>query len=311
MRSGAIIAATMVAFSCAAVPDAATNSVDASIQRTAYLDLPPPGVEPEVFAPGIVSTEGQSELNAVLSPDGKEFYFARQVGETYKTFIIRKTDIGWSAPEMASFSASNSEWDEVDVWFDKSGDVLYYVSNAPVSGFDMSAVNIWRVYRKDDGDWGEPEALPAPINTDGAELYPMPTISGAFYFSSTREGGFGERDIYLAQENDGVFFDVKNLGPAINTEAREGDVYVAPDETFMIVTSEREGGVGRADLYLSKRQKDGGWSELVNLGAPVNSEYHDYTPVMSADGRLFFFTRGGDVYWVDAAHIWDQLKASE
>ena len=311
MRSQAIIAATLASFSCAAAPDAATNSVYPSIERTAYLDLPPPGLEPEVFAAGIVSTEGQSELNAVLSPDGKEFYFARQVGDTYKTFIIHKTDAGWSAPKMASFSSSNSEWDEVDIWFDENGDVLYYISNAPVSGFDEGAVNIWRVSRKEDGDWGEPEVLPAPINTDGTELYPMPTTSGAFYFSSTRDGGYGDRDIYVAQEKEGDFDNVTNLGPAINSEAREGDVYVTPDETLMIVTSDREGGMGRSDLYLSKRQKDGGWSKLVNLGAQVNSEGHDYSPVMSSDNRFFFFTRGGDVYWIDAAYIWDQFKSSE
>ena len=107
----------------------------------------------------------------------------------------------------------------------------------------------------------------------------------------------------IASGSGGTFDSAENLGADINTEADEGDIYVAPDESFLIVTSDREGGLGRADLYISMHMPDGGWSKPKNLGAPINSESSDYCPVMSADGRFFFFTRDGDVYWMDASGL--------
>ena len=146
---------------------------------------------------------------------------------------------GWSAPEIASFSATNEEWDEVDMWFAPGGETLYYISNAPAEGFAEGSVNIWRVEREGEG-WGTPYVLPRPVNSDAAELYPIPTLSAAFYFASSRERRlWASVDVYVAQEKDGAFSEVTNLGPAINTVDRESDAYVSPDESFMIVTATR------------------------------------------------------------------------
>ena len=271
-----------------------------------YLGQPPPGREPVVFAPGVISTADAVELNAVFSSNGTEFLFTRRVGEALKIFRSRQSRQGlWTPPHMVEFSRTNRTWDEVDMWFTPGDRALLYISNAPAEGFAQGSVNIWRVTRKADR-WGGPpgwtalKVLPGPINTDGDEIYPMVVSSGALYFSSTRPGGFGGRDLYVAAKRPGGFHEPTNLGPAVNSEANEGDVYVSPDESYLIVTSNRGGGRGKSDLYISFREPRGTWSKAVNLGAPINSKGTDYCPAVSPDERFFFFSRDGDVYWVDA-----------
>ena len=266
-----------------------------------YLGQQPPGREPSVFAPGIVSTEEGFELNSVFSPDGRELMFARRVGKALKIFSSRQGATGaWSAPEMVEFSRTNSKWDEVDMWFAADSQTLLYISNAPAPGFADGSVNIWRVSRRGQG-WRTPQVLPGPVNTDGHEIYPLLLADGTLYFSSTRDGGLGGRDIYVTRTVAGGFAEVSNLGANVNSPANEGDIYVAPDESYLVVTSNREGGLGKSDLYISFREPGGGWSEVRNLGAPINSTATDYCPVVSPDGRYFFFSRAGDVYWLDAS----------
>ena len=80
------------------------------------------------------------------------------------------------------------------------------------------------------------------------------------------------------------------------------DPFIAPDQSWLIFASERPGGYGAADLYVSFRRPDGTWGEPKNLGPSVNTAGSEYTPMLSPDGRYLFFTRGrfgDDIYWVD------------
>lgn len=86
-----------------------------------------------------------------------------------------------------------------------------------------------------------------------------------------------------------------------------------PGETPQLFASERPGGLGASDLYVSARNKDGSWTPPVNLGPRVNSAFGDYTPMLSPDGRYLFLTGGApgcdDLYWVAADVIRQALAA--
>ena len=79
----------------------------------------------------------------------------------------------------------------------------------------------------------------------------------------------------------------------------------------MIFCSDKPGGMGDADFYISFSTDEGSWSEPVNMGANINSEGAEYIPYVSPDGKYFFFTsdKSGnwDIYWVDAGII-EELK---
>ncbi len=286
----------------------ATTFVSAASSRT-YADTSLVAInqkhsdnEAAKLAPGMISTDEFEELNAVFSPDGREFYFCRVVDGVYRLFQMNKQPSGsWSKPKRVHLKERDA-YEIVDPWITPDGQHMLYISNAPVDGFPDGSVNIWAMQREGE-DWGAPEVLPKPVNSDGNEIYPMPVNSGNLYFNSTRINRGNDRDIYVSVQEQGAYREPVNLGPPVSSPYREGDVYVAPDESFLIVTSAKPGGFGRSDLYISYRQDNGTWGETINLGPKVNSEHYDYTPVVSPDGKYFFFTREGDIYWIPTNSI--------
>ena len=88
---------------------------------------------------------------------------------------------------------------------------------------------------------------------------------------------------------------VTHLAAPINDERSQPDLWVAPDESWMIlVITDHPQGLGGDDLFVSVR-RNGVWSSPVNAGAPLNSAEYEYGPTVSPDGRWLYYTthRGG------------------
>jgi len=102
---------------------------------------------------------------------------------------------------------------------------------------------------------------------------------------------------------------VENLGPTVNSTAADYDPYIARDGSYLIFTSERPGIIGLSDLFVSFPNGNGGWTAPVNLNnycPGINiAGYTSAGPLVSPDGRYFFFTRRmasgeqEDIYWVE------------
>lgn len=266
-----------------------------------YLGQEVPGTTPQVFAPGLISVEGERELNSVFSPDGRIFMFSRVVDGNFKMFFsFRRNDGTWQEPRMAPLSKTFPGHREVDMAFSPDGKWLYFISDRPLKGYSLERYNIWRSRITRDG-LHDPEPLGAHINGPGHELYPMLVGDGSLYFSAVRDDSIGARDSYRAQYADGAFEPPVNLGPNINSEVDEGDIFVSPDESYIIhVSSGRTDGLGGGDLYISFKAEDGTWGPGVNMGPGINTDGIDYCPMVTPDGKYFFFTRGDDIMWVDA-----------
>ncbi len=315
-----------------AQPLAADVPVESSV---AYLGQQPPGPDPELFAPGMVST-ALDELNAVFSPDGSLFLFTVKLpGRALHILMHMKLEDGeWSPPRTLPFSGV---YDDADPAFSMDGRSVYFISTRPLDASDTAEKDwdIWVVDRLGDG-WTKPRNLGPPVNSDQIEVYPSLAENDTLYYSSGRPGGMGRMDLYRTKLVEGRFSEPENLGEAINSEYTEGDLYVAPDESYLIFTTGRPGDFGSSDLYVSFRQPDGSWTAAKNMGEAVNSKYQEYCPVVSPDGKYFFFTSYkpgdlsarkpltydaiqeiyqipqnglGDVYWMDAG-ILDRLRPS-
>jgi Tol biopolymer transport system component len=321
---------------CAAICTAcASTGGEARSGGIDYFGQAPPGDVATIFAPGRIST-GRDELNAVFSPDGQVFLTSVKLPNRQRHSILALTCRagGWSEPRVAPFSGVHSD---ADPCFSPDGETIYYISTRPLPGeAEGSDWNVWSVDCSSE-PWGEPRALGAPVNTDGMEIHPSMAAAGAMYFSSDRPGGHGATDVYRSAWNGSAFEDPVNLGASVNSAGSEGDLFVAPDESYLIFTSGRPGGFGGGDLYVSFRLEDGGWTRALNLGPTVNSEATEYCPAVSPDGLYLFFTSYrravdpelereltldaiariyatpgnglGDLYWVEAAPLLEQLRA--
>ena len=272
-----------------------------------YLGQQPPGMTAEMFAPDIVSTD-QSEVNSVFSPDGEAFYFTTWMQESgTKILVTRQVEGRWSVPQRASFSTDPSD---VDPAISHDGHRVFFSSRRPRPGESMrreDGFDMWFADREGSG-WGEAQFLGPVVNSGKSQVYPSVTRDGTFYFQAVREEGYGKADIYRSSLIDGAYQTPENLGPVINSENYEGDAFVAPDESYLIITVYgREDGFGKGDLYISFRSPDGSWSPLKNMGSAINSAKRDFSPMVSPDGKYLFFSSKragkGDIFWVDAKVI--------
>jgi ankyrin repeat protein/Tol biopolymer transport system component len=266
-----------------------------------YLGQREPGLKPEIFVPGAVSTK-KRELNSVFTPDGKEFYFTVQEPPRGWTIMVmkREGDV-WTKPRPADFSGI---WSDVDHFLTPDGKTMYFCSNRPLDGKGATQNNfdIWMVERKGEG-WSEARNMGAPINSPENEFYPSVAKDGTMVFQSWRTGSKGGRDIYRARLTDGVYKTVENVGPPISTDLAEGDALISPDGDFIILSVERPDGFGAGDLCVSFRGKDGSWSEPRNMGGAINTKANENCPIISPDGKFFFYTSAGDIYWVSSKVI--------
>ena len=120
------------------------------------------------------------------------------------------------------------------------------------------------------------------------------------YFSSNIQDhdGKGNYDIYTSDIKNGEFQPSVKLGPEVNTSFYEADVFVAPDESYVVFAANRPGGLGSGDLYVSFHNQDGTWTPSKSLGNTVNTETDDFCPYVSPDGNYLFYASRGDIYWV-------------
>ncbi len=298
-----------------------THSLSSDVPvRRRFLDASLPGDTPLPFAPGFVNTDA-IELNSVISPDGREFFFARVVNEQPVIFHSVLEGDAWTTPAPLHLFPTRVSAMAVDMALSPDGEALYFLGNHPheyASG--ATGDDLW-VSRRVDGRWTTAQALPPPVRTDSTEIYATVVADGSLYFSSDRDSEpEGRNQLYRAQRlPDGRFDEPVRLGPPIQHELGVGDTYVAPDESYMVFSSRRPPSEGRGDLFCSFRLPDGSWSEPRNLGRNVNTADHEYCPMVSPDGSHLFFSRrygdtwktttGGDVFWVNAA-VLEKLRPS-
>jgi Tol biopolymer transport system component len=300
-RAVIMIAALAMVHSCG--PGSGGRAGSGGADPNAFLGEKPPGGDPVIFAPGIVSTE-KIELNAAFTPDGREFYFTRRgAGRKLAIMAVRRSDGGgWNAPEVAPFSGVYSD---ADPFITADGRMMFFISKRPAEGYGPPN-DIWMMDRAGDG-WSEPRNPGFPLNTPVDIAFPSMSGDGLLYHAAEYYGGGGRRDIYaLSFINGEVEGPPRLVGGDVSGEYDEADPLIARDGSWLVfVSAGRPGGFGAADLYFVFRNGDGSWSKARNLGGKVNTKAYEYSPAISPDGRYFFFTRDGDIYWVNSKILFD------
>lgn len=269
-----------------------------------YLDPSPAPNTAVSFAKGDISTAGVREGNLVFSPNGQSLLFVI-VDSILGPQIYQRDFEGdrWSTAERVSFS---NEGENYEPFFTQNGKSVYFVSNRS-TGQQWNG-RIWRVERQGQV-WGEPEMLLIPVETDKGLWFPSVTKGGLVYFSAylDKPENYGKSDIYSFNPTSG---EISNVSP-LNTEFEEWDPFIAPDESYMIFASDRTGGFGAVDHYISFKNK-GTWETPLNMGSTINSQAYDVAAKVTPDQKFILFDRplkhDQDIYWIKADLI-EELKA--
>jgi len=261
----------------------------------AYLGQEPPGVTPQLFAPGIVST-GLYTRDVAMMPDRDEIYFGVMVGGFSTIMVTKLVDGRWTKPDVAPFAA-DPRYLNLEPAISPDGQKFYFLSNRPRDGGSMDPADvgqwvnqdIWVMDRRADG-WNEPYNLGPPVNSDAAEYFPSVTSDGTIYF--TREDPETRASlIHRSRLVAGQYQEVERLGPEVNSTANQFNAFVAPDESYLICgVVGRDDSYGGADYYISFRDESDSWTGPINMGDVVNTPRGgEWSPYVSPDGRYFFF----------------------
>ncbi len=140
--------------------------------------------------------------------------------------------------------------------------------------------------------WTSPESIGENINSKNHDASIALSADGQklFVFHSTEKDG---GDIYMSQLKGNVWGKPVPLNTNINTKYWEGSVSLSADEKTLYFASDRPGGFGGRDLYMSKKEKDGTWGKAQNLGPTINTKYNDDSPFIHPDGITLFFSSEG------------------
>ncbi len=108
-----------------------------------------------------------------------------------------------------------------------------------------------------------------------------------------RGKGFGNFDLYISYNTPQGWSGPINLGENINTEFWESSPSLSPDKNALYFSSERPGGFGGKDLYVTYRTVTGKWTDAVNMGAMLNTNGDELAPFIHADNNTLYYTSGG------------------
>jgi len=147
---------------------------------------------------------------------------------------------------------------------------------------------------RQDSAWTTAAPLAGEINTPMKEGAQQISQDGKWLvYTGQYPDGFGNFDIYISVLTPRGWSAKMNAGPKVNSSFWESAPCLSPDKSELYFSSNRPGGYGGIDLYVSRMMANGKWSEAVNLGPNINTAGDETGPYMHADNQTLYFTSNG------------------
>lgn len=263
---------------------------DFPVLKGPYLGQKPPGMTPEIFAPGIVSIDKYSEFVCIFTPGAEECVFDRYGDDEYPKGAIFTTRIEngkWIKPEIHKIF---TKFDDVFLpTLSPDGQYWFFTSKTlPVPEGTKRIIPMYFMKKTEKG-WTEPEYFTQSIHTSM-------TLDGTVYINSGRE----------IKPHPG-FKAIVDLDKSVPFDA--GHSVISPDGSYLIFDNSKLPRHGDCRLFVSFKNNDGSWTDPVSLGKHIKQ--HAFCAWITFDGKYIFFhsldNSKGNIYWV-SAEIIEKLK---
>jgi hypothetical protein len=209
-------------------------------------------------------------------------YIVQQIQACKNAIQYKSNPAVFSKKSMGSDFSQGSINDNPAVSFD--GNTIAYTER-------RGMVNAIFYSKKERGKWQTPIEITAQLNagedcstcslnSDGTEmfLYKIDNYDGAIYSSK-----------YV----NGAWTPIKKLNKNINTKFYESHASISADGKKLYFTSNRDGGQGNLDIYVSEKDASGDWGPAVNLGAAINTPFNEDTPFITQNDSVLYFSSEG------------------
>lgn len=305
------VAAVKLEFDGAALPE--YFAIDAvAISDSNYpiiADIP----KPQLLASGIIIealdeniNSDVSELNPLLSPDGKTLYFSRKNHPENVGGVKDDEDIWYSQLD------NNGQWQLAQNFreFNTPGPNFMNSINAVTPDGKSAVIVLGNKYLANGkmmagvsissnvgGTWSKPKPLEIRNEynfSDKANFF-LTNNRRTLVMAVEREDSEGDRDLYVSfLQTDSTWSEPLNLGNVLNSAGEESAPFLASDDVTLYFSSNGFSGYGGSDIYVSKRLDDTwtNWSEPENLGPDINSPLEDLFFNIPAYSEFAYYSRG-------------------
>jgi len=218
------------------------------------------------------------------------------------SFINLGPEINSVYPDFSPFVTSNE-------------DLLVFTSRrSGTKEFDgLYPSNIY-MSTKIEGKYKEAVSVGATVNSDYDEQAVGLSADGKtlfVYFDHVTEFG----DIYECRRTHTNFVAPERVNSAINSESLETAGTISPDGNTLFFASNRPGGFGGLDIYMTRKLPDGSWALAQNLGRSVNTQHNEDDPIPAPDGKGIYFSSRGhanlggyDLFYSEWGSDWNTFK---
>lgn len=236
---------------------------------------------------GGINTVNDEYVNA-LELAGTELLFTRRYpveGSSIQQeglFLAHAADAQWY-PAMPLHVHPDIDDKMGAAFLSYKGDALLFT----VCGMDRHnpGCDLYQAFRDAyEGPWHSPQNLGERVNDPAWDSQPCLSLDGQELFFASRRNG--NADLYHCHRDDnGQWSEPENLGLVINTKGREMAPFLHPDGKTLYFSSDTHTGMGGYDLFVSRRNEAGEWSEPLNLGYPINTPGDEINFIVAADGH--------------------------
>jgi hypothetical protein len=261
---------------------------DFPVLKGDFLGQPPPGDNPAIFAPGIISTDGY-ERDFAITPDGKEIYYSLFMGTWNTIMVSRKVDGIWKEPVVAEFARDTLRY-FAEPSLSADGNKIFYLSARQ----NWKEQHIWAAERQAGGKWSAGVQLPKNINLQN-EFYPSLAGNGTLYFCRTDEKT-GITRILRSRLIGGVYADPEILPPPVNGKGMSYNACISQNESYLIgcVAGRDSLNPRKAAYLLFIHNPDDTWREGIDLIKELNLPCKNaISASVTPDGKYLFFASTG------------------
>lgn len=270
-----------------------TNKNNTPILKGPYFGEKLTDKSEQLFLPSIF---GESHSSPTFSPGGDQVFWS--VG-----MAIHSMDLingVWTSPRKEKF-LEKSFYEDVP-FFSVDGKRLYFYAACKDTKYQTG---IWYM-DKINNKWTSPKPVGSKINSIYGHWQFSVSTKGTIYFPG-RDPGNEVDYIMVSRWVNGEYEKPVKVFKSIPGRCP----YIAPDESYLIFSSEFESGdLSKLNLYICFRKKDGSWSDFINLSKKMEIPYHgQLCPIVSPNGK-YLFHLNHSVYW-NSAKIIDELRPKE